>query len=56
MKTIIVSDSGGREVELPSIARMARETGLHRTEITRRIKDGGWIKREGFVPVRVRAV
>ena len=56
MRAIIVSDRQGREIELPSIERMARETGLHRTEITRRIKDGGWIKREGFVPVRVRAV
>ena len=54
MKTIIVYDSQGREITLPSIARMARETGLHRTAIARRLRDGGWIRREGFVPVRVR--
>lgn len=54
MKAIIVYDSKGREIRLPSIARMARETGLHRTAIARRLNDGGWIKREGYVPVRVR--
>ena len=56
MRAVIVYDSKGREIRLPSIARMARETGLHRTAIARRLKDGGWIKREGYVPVRVRGV
>ena len=54
MKAIIVYDKQGREIKLPSIARMARETGLHRTAIDRRLKDGGWIRREGYVSVRVR--
>ena len=54
MRAIIVYDRQGREIKLPSIARMARETGLHRTAIARRLNDGGWIRREGYVPVRVR--
>ena len=54
MKAIIVYDRQGREIRLPSIARMARETGLHRTAIARRLNDGGWIRREGYEPVRVR--
>ena len=56
MRAVTVYDKAGREITLPSIARMARETGLHRTEIARRLKDGGWIRREGYVPVRVRTV
>lgn len=56
MKAIIVYDSRGREIRLPSIARMAKETGLHRTAIARRLKDGGWIRRDGYEPVRVRTV
>ena len=56
MRAIIVYDSQGREIRLPSIARMARQTGLHRTAIARRLKDGGWIRRDGYVPVRVRTV
>ena len=54
MREVIVYDRQGREIRLPSIARLARETGLHRTAIARRLNDGGWIKREGYVPVRVR--
>lgn len=54
MRAVTVYDKAGREITLPSIARASREMGLHRTEIVRRLKDGGWIRREGFVPVRVR--
>ena len=54
MRAVTVYDKAGREITLPSIARASREMGLHRTEIARRLKDGGWIRREGYVPVRVR--
>ena len=53
---VTVYDRAGREITLPSIARTAREMGIHVTQLQRRLKDGGWIRREGYVPVRVRTV
>lgn len=51
---VTVYDRAGREITLPSIARTAREMGIHVTQLQRRLKDGNWIRREGYVSVRVR--
>lgn len=51
---VTVYDRAGREVTLPSIARTAREMGIHVTQLQRRLKDGCWIRREGYVSVRVK--
>lgn len=51
---VTVYDRDGREITLPSIARTAREMGIHVTQLQRRLKDGCWIQREGYVSVRVR--
>lgn len=54
MVPVIVFDRQGREMRMPSIARAAREMGIHVTQLQRRLKDGNWIRREGYVSVRVR--
>ena len=56
MKTIIVSDSGGREVVVRNLRKTAEVMGIHENTLRKRVADGNWIHREGFVPVRVRAV
>lgn len=55
-KPITVYDRVGREIQMSSIAKTSREMGIPTTVIQRRLKDGGWIRREGYVPVRVRTV
>lgn len=56
MKTVIVYDRQGREVESTNMAKTAREMGIGVSTLQRRVKDGNWIHRDGYVPVRVRAV
>ena len=53
-RAVTVYDRAGREITLPSIARTAREMGIHVTQLQRRLKDGNWIRREGYCAVRVR--
>lgn len=51
---VTVYDRAGREITLPSIARTAREMGIHVTQLQRRLKDGNWILRPGYVAVKVK--
>ena len=51
---VTVYDRAGREITLPSIARTAREMGVPASTLRNRVKDGNWIRREGYVSVRVR--
>ena len=53
-RPIIVYDKKGREVMMPSISKAAKAMGISDKQIYDRLKDGNWIHREGFVPVRVR--
>ena len=53
-KKVTVYDRQGREIEMPSVARTAREMGVSQSLIHRRLKDGLWIHRPGYVSVRVR--
>lgn len=55
-KPITVYDRVGREIQMPSIAKTSREMGIPTTVIQRRLKDGCWIQRDGYVSVRVRKV
>lgn len=54
-RAITVYDRRGREIEMPSIKKAAREMGVSENLLRRRINDGLWIHREGYVPVRVKA-
>ena len=54
-KPITIYDRRGREIEMPSIKKAAREMGVSEKLIQRRLADGLWIHREGYVPVRVKA-
>ena len=54
-KPITIYDRRGREIEMPSIKKAAREMGVSENLLRRRINDGLWIHREGYVPVRVKA-
>lgn len=53
-RKVIVSDRRGREVEMRSMAHTAREMGIGLATLRRRVADGNWIHREGYVAVRVR--
>ena len=53
-RKVIVYDRRGREIEMPSVARTAREMGVSQKLIYKRIGDGLWIHRPGYVSVRVR--
>ena len=53
-KPITIYDRRGREIEMPSIKKAAREMGVSENLLRRRINDGLWIHREGYVPVRVK--
>ena len=53
-RKVIVYDRKGTEIIMPSIARTAREMGVSESFLQKRIKDGFWIHRDGYVPVRVR--
>jgi len=53
-KKVIVSDRKGTEITMPSIAKTAREMKVSESFLHHRIKDGYWIHRDGYVPVRVR--
>ena len=52
---VTVFDRQGREIRMPSIRRTAREMGVSEWTIRNRLRDGNWIHRDGYVPVRVRA-
>lgn len=54
MRQILVSDRRGREIEMRSIALTAREMGIAPSTVKKRLDDGNWIHRVGYVPVRVR--
>lgn len=54
MRTITISDGRGREITMPSVARASREMGVPASTLRNRLKDGNWIHRDGYVPVRVR--
>ena len=54
MRAVIVYDRSGREVRVPSVAECARRIGIAGTTLRNRIRDGRWIHRDGYVPVRVR--
>lgn len=51
---VTVYDRQGREIQMPSIRRTAREMGVSESTIRSRLRDGNWIHRDGYVPVRVR--
>jgi hypothetical protein len=51
---VTVYDRQGREIQMPSIRRTAREMGVSEFTIRARLRDGNWIHRDGYVPVRVR--
>lgn len=51
---VTVYDRQGREIQMPSIRRTAREMGVSEFTIRARLRDGGWIHRDGYVPVRVK--
>ena len=53
-RKVIVYDRRGREIEMPSVARTAREMGVSQKLIYKRIGDGLWIHRDGYVAVRVK--
>ena len=53
-RRVTVYSRDGREVEMASIAKTAREMGVSQSLIHRRLKDGLWIHRPGYVSVRVR--
>ena len=53
-RRVTVYSRDGREVEMASIAKTAREMGVSQSLIHRRLKDGLWIHRDGYVAVRVR--
>ena len=55
-KRVTVYSRDGREIEMPSVAKTAREMGVSQSLIHRRLKDGLWIHRDGYVAVRVRGV
>lgn len=54
MKSIEVYDRSGNVIRMRSIARTAREMKISPITIRRRLADGLWIIRDGYVPVRVR--
>lgn len=56
MKTIIITDSLGRQVEMRNLKKTARVMGIHENTLRNRVRDGNWIHREGYVPVRARTV
>ena len=53
-KKIIVYDRKGNEITMPSIAKTAREMKVSEHLLYNRVRDGLWIHRDGYVPVRVR--
>lgn len=55
-KRVVVYDRRGREIEMPSVSKTAREMGVSQGLIHKRIKDGLWIHRDGYVPVRVKGI
>ncbi len=54
MRAVIVYDRSGREIRVPSVAGCARRMGMAVTTLRNRLKDGRWIHRDGYTPVRVR--
>ena len=54
MRSIEVYDRSGNVIRMRSIARTAREMRISPITIRRRLADGLWIIRDGYVPVRVR--
>ena len=54
MRSVEVYDRSGNVIRMRSIARTAREMKVSKTTIRRRLADGHWIIRDGYVPVRVR--
>lgn len=54
MREVIVYDRSGREVRVPSVAECARRIGIAGTTLRNRLRDGRWIHRDGYTPVRVR--
>lgn len=51
-----VYDRSGRSIEMPSITSAAVAMNVSAVTIRRRLRDGLWIVRDGYVPVRVRRV
>jgi len=54
VRSVVVFDGKGRQIEMPSIALTAKEMGMPPSTVWKRISDGNWIHRDGYVPVKVR--
>ena len=54
MRSIEVYDRSGNVIRMRSIAITAREMKISSITIRKRLADGNWIIRDGYVPVRVR--
>lgn len=52
-KAVEVYDKKGRSVRVRSMAETARIMGIGLNTLKRRISDGNWIIRDGYVPVKV---
>lgn len=53
-KVVEVYDKKGRSVRVRSMAETARIMGIGLNTLKRRVADGNWIIRDGYVPVKVK--
>lgn len=53
-KAVEVYDRQGRSVRVRSMAETARIMGIGLNTLRRRVADGNWIIRDGYVPVKVK--